>query len=324
MQSQRVKAALSLTRRRCFKLLKTVAFVPGEEWAEDENMLKAVKETAAYIEENGYRVIVADGKDPLPLSMSENPGELLVLTDSTGLAKELMDKGYYCVGLQNDRNAGKSFAGVKYVFSDITEVDMDSFVKVYQRYAGEPWKVLETQRLIVRETTVDDVDEFYRIYADPDMTKYMEGLFENPEDEKRYQKDYIDKVYGLMGFGVWTLVRKEDMRVIGRAGYSVRNGFDEPELGFLVGTEFQRQGYCMEALRAIMDYGRNMLMFDKVQTLVKAENAVSIHICEKLGFKKVDEVDVEENIYGDEYNNSKRVSVGASKFGKYVRMIFLW
>ena len=73
MQSQRVKAALSLTRRRCFKLLKTVAFVPGEEWAEDENMLKAVKETAAYIEENGYRVIVADGKDPLPLSMSENP-----------------------------------------------------------------------------------------------------------------------------------------------------------------------------------------------------------------------------------------------------------
>ena len=324
MQSQRVKAALSLTRRRCFKLLKTVAFVPGEEWAEDENMLKAVKETAAYIEDNGYRVIVADGKDPLPLSMSENPGEVLVLTDSAAWAKELMDDGYYCVGLQQGRNADKSFPGVKYVFTDIAELDIDSFVKVYQRYSGEPWEILETGRLMIRETTVDDVDEFYKLYADPNMTKYMEGLFENPEDEKRYQKDYIEKVYGLMGFGVWTLVRKEDMRVIGRAGYSVRNGFDEPELGFLVGTEFQRQGYCMEALRAIMDYGRNMLMFDKVQTLVKAENAVSIHICEKLGFKKVDEVDVEENIYGDEYNDGKRVSMGGSKFGKYVRMIFLW
>ncbi len=314
----------SLTRRRYFKLLKTVAFVLGEDVAADESMLKAVKETSAYIEDNGYEVIVADGKDPLPLSMSENPGEVLVLTDSTGRAKELMDAGYYCVGLQHGRNAEKSFSGVKYVFTDIAEVDMDSFVKVYQRYSGEPWEILQTERLIIRETTVDDVDEGYRIYADPSMTRYMEGLFENPDDEKRYQKDYIEKVYGLMGFGVWTLVRKEDMRVIGRAGYSVRNGFDEPELGFLVGTEFQRQGYCMEALRAILDYGRNMLLFDRVQTLVKAENAVSIHVCEKLGFKKVDEVDVEEHIYGDEYNGGKRVSVGGSKFGKYVRMIFLW
>ena len=314
----------SLTRRRYCKLLKTVAFVTGKGEPADENMLKAVKDTAAYIENNGYRVIVADGKDPLPLSMSENPKEMLVLTDSASAAKDLSEKGYYCVGLLHGGNKGETFPGLKYIFSDIEEVDMDSFVKVYQRYAGEPWEVLETERLIVRETTVADVDEFYKIYADPDMTRYMEGLFDNPEDEKRYQRDYIEKVYGLMGFGVWTLVRKEDMRVIGRAGYSVRNGFDEPELGFLVGKEFQRQGYCMEALRALLDYGRNMLSFDKVQTLVKAENTVSIHICEKLGFRKTDEVDVEENIYGDEYNDGQRVSLGGSQYGKYVRMIFLW
>ena len=314
----------SLTRRRYCKLLKTVAFVTGKGEPADENMLKAVKDTAAYIENNGYRVIVADGKDPLPLSMSENPKEMLVLTDSASAAKDLSEKGYYCVGLLHGGNKGETFPGLKYIFSYIEEVDMDSFVKVYQRYAGEPWEVLETERLIVRETTVADVDEFYKIYADPDMTRYMEGLFDNPEDEKRYQRDYIEKVYGLMGFGVWTLVRKEDMRVIGRAGYSVRNGFDEPELGFLVGKEFQRQGYCMEALRAILDYGRNMLSFDKVQTLVKAENTVSIHICEKLGFRKTDEVDVEENIYGDEYNDGQRVSLGGSQYGKYVRMIFLW
>lgn len=290
----------------------------------DDSALKPVKNTADYIENNGYKTIVADGKDPLPLSMSENPGGMLVLTDSAALAKELTEKGYYCVGFLHGGNKGESFPGLKYIFTDIEELDIDSFVKVYQRYAGEPWEVLETERLLIRETTVEDVDEFYKIYSDPEMTRFMEGLFENPEDEKRYQKDYIDKVYGLMGFGVWTLVRKKDGRVIGRAGYSVRNGFDEAELGFLVGKEFQRQGYCMEALRAILDYGRDVLMFDKVQTLVKAENEVSIHICEKLGFKKIGEVDVEENIYGDEYKNDKRVSIGGAQFGKYVRMIFLW
>ena len=301
-----------------------MAFVMGDESSLDESAQKAVKETAAYIQENGYDVYVADGKDPLPLSMSENREEMLVVTDSPLLAKELSEKGYYCVGLLHKGETGKSFPGLKYVFSDIEEVDMDSFVKVYQRYADEPWTVLETERLIIRETTVEDVDEFYRIYSDPEMTQFMEGLFDDPEDEKRYQKDYIKKVYGLMGFGVWTLVRKEDRRIIGRAGFSVRNGFDEPELGFLVGKEIQRQGYCMEALRAIMEYGRNVLQFDKVQTLVKAENEVSIHICERLGFKKIEDVDVEENIYGDGYNDGKRVSLSESRYGKYVRMIFLW
>lgn len=305
-------------------MLKTIAFVLGGDCPEDESFKEAVKETAAYIQDNGYSFYVADGKDPLPLSMSENRQEMLLLTDAPLLAKELSEDGYFCVGLLHDGEAGKSFPGLRYVFSDIQEVDIDSFVKVYQRYAGEPWTVLETDRLIIRETTVRDVDEFYKIYSDPEMTRYMEGLFDDPEDEKRYQKDYIEKVYGLLGFGVWTLVRKEDGRVIGRAGYSVRNGFDEPELGFLVGKEFQRQGYCMEALKAIMEYGRNVLQFDKVQTLVKAENAVSIHICERLGFIKTEDVDVEENIYGDGYNDGKRVSLSESRFGKYVRMIFLW
>lgn len=324
MNSQSVVAILSPTKRRYSKLLKTVAFIPEDEDSWDESVLKAVKNTSAYIEDNGYKTIVADGKDPLPLSMSENPKETLVITDGPFLAKELTDKGYYCVGFLHDNNRGTAFPGLKYIFSDIEELDIDSFVKVYQRYAGEPWEVIETDRLMIRETTVEDVDEFYKIYSDPEMTRFMEGLFEDPEDEKRYQKDYIKKVYGLMGFGVWTLVRKEDMRVIGRAGYSVRNGFDEAELGFLVGKEFQRQGYCMEALRAIMDYGRDVLGFDSVQTLVKAENAVSIHICEKLGFKKIGEVNVEENIYGDEYKDGQRVSLGGPQFGKYIRMIFLW
>ena len=115
-------------------------------------------------------------------------------------------------------------------------------------------------------------------------------------------------------------MRAEDGRIIGRAGYSVRNGFDDIELGFLVGTEYQRQGYATEACRAILDYGKEVLQLDSVQTLVKAENTVSIHLCEKLGFKIVDQVDVEENIYGNEYSEGKRLALSQSKYGKYVRM----
>ena len=296
-------------------MLKSVVFMMDEKDINNETLRAAILDEAGYIRENGYDAEISFGAKELP-----DKGKTLVVTDSPLIAKELLDKGYYVVGMTHDGNPKAEFPKAKYVFDEIDQVDMDSFVKVYQRYAGEPWEILRTKRLTIRETTLEDVDEFYKLYANPEMTLYMEGLFDDPEDEKKYQKDYIDKVYTLMGFGVWTLERTADGAIIGRAGYSVRNGFDEIELGFLVGTEYQRQGYCMEACSAILDYGRDVLQFDKVQTLVKAENEVSIHICKKLGFHETGQVDVEENIYGKQYNQGKKVALSQAKYGKYVRL----
>ncbi len=302
-------------------MLKTVVFLLDEKSGEDERIIKALEDEASYIESQGYGALILTGKEALTEELSENREFLLILTDSPAYAGELSDSGFFVVGMITGADKEKAFPSVKYVFGDIDQVEMDSFVKAYQRYVGQPWEILKTKRLLVRETTIEDVDEFYKLYKDPSMTLYMEGLFEDPEDEKRYQKDYIDKVYSLMGFGVWTLQRLEDGKVIGRAGYSVRNGFDEIELGFLIGSKYQRQGYCMEACRAILDYGRNVLMLESVQTLVKAENQVSVHICQKLGFKVEEEVNVEENIYGNEYNEGQRVSLSQAKYGKYLRMV---
>ena len=303
-------------------MLKTVYFLLDEKDREAPKISGDIAETMKYIKDCGYNTAAVYGCNGNPVDITDaDKATTLVVTDLPAVGKELLSQGYYVVGMQEGIRADFSFPETKYIFSDISDVDMDSFIKVYQRYAGEPWEVIRTERLIIRETTVDDVDEFYKIYADPEMTRYMEGLFEEPEDEKRYQKDYIEKVYELMGFGVWTLIRAEDNRIIGRAGYSVRNGFDNIELGFLVGTEFQRQGYAMEACRAILDYGRDVLQLDSVQTLVKAENTASIRMCKKLGFQILDEVNVEENIYGKEYRGGKRVELGPSKYGKYVRMI---
>ncbi len=251
----------------------------------------------------------------------ESVREVLFLCDDPEDFAYLKDKGAYVCGMitpVSDQNI--SFEGAQYIFSEIDDVDADSFIKAYQRQAGEPWDILETDRLRIRETTVEDVDDLYKIYAEPSMTRYMEGLFEDPADEKRYMKDYIEKVYSLMGFGVWSLVNKEDGKLIGRAGFSIRNGFDEPELGFFIGVPWQRQGFATEACSAIMEFGRNVLGFDKVQTLVKKENEVSIHLCEKLGFKVLDEVEIEEDIYGASYMTQGRVSFGPEKRGRYVRL----
>lgn len=301
-------------------MLKTVVFALSNRFRDRKEVASQIRETIEYIEDNhvGASVIYAEeGRDT---DIPGDPGQMLVICDSCRIGEMLEKKGYYVTGLWHDFNKGEHFRNLKYIFSELTEIDFDSFVKTYQRYAGEPWEVLRTERLLIRETTLEDIDEFYKIYADPEMTRYMEGLFDDPEDEKRYQKDYIEKVYGLMGFGVWTVIRLSDNRIIGRAGYSIRNGFEDIELGFLIGTQFQKQGYAYEACKAILDYGRDILLFDKVQTLVKKENLVSLHLCSKLGFTAVEETRVEENIYGHSYNG-KQVELSSRNYGTYIKMV---
>ncbi len=304
-------------------MLKNIIFSLSKNSISDNKVLAEVVSCGQYLEDCGYNIKLLEADDA-SYSKIKAAGKknTLIVCDSNADALKLTGKGYYCIGAIYSTNKDEKFDGLKYVFEDIGEVDEDSFVKAYQRYAGDPWEVIKTDRLIIRETTIEDVDEFYRLYREPEMTKYMEGLFENPEDEKRYQKDYIEKVYGLMGFGVWTVVRAEDNTVIGRAGYSIRNGFDNIELGFLIGKEYQRQGYAYEACKAILEYGKKVLCLENVQALVKKENEVSIRLCKKLGFHQEDVVRVEENIYGHSYqgtedNTDIRLSQG--KYGEYLK-----
>ena len=250
----------------------------------------------------------------------------LFVTDSAACADRLTEKGFCAAALEGGENAAERFDGIKYVFSEPEEVDLDSYIKAYQRIKGIPWSILQTKRCIIRETTIDDVDELYKIYSDPDMTRYMEGLFPDPEDEKRYMKDYIDKVYGFTGFGVWSIIEKETDELIGRAGLSIRKGFDYPEIGFLISKSRQNMGYAKEVISAVLDYGKSVLGFGLVQALVKKGNIISINLLKKLGFRIERMVEVEEDIYGGKYLNEKgglntSDKEGGSSFGTYIELI---
>jgi len=314
-------------------VLNNVIFVLSSASKAYDDLTARIEDTVNYIIENGassFYVYINDAAGQMEdtlLKISEHHGEIrlketLFLTDSPAVAQDLLMDSAYVTGLHHEYNADARFEGVKFIFADIDDVDYDSFVKAYQRMAHEPWHILETERCSIRETTIEDVDKFYEIYSEPSMTKYMEGLFENPDDEKRYTKDYIDKVYGLLGFGTWTILDKETSDIIGRAGFSIRNGFDNVELGFLISVPYQNQGRAVEVCNAILDYGQKVLMFDKVQALVKKENEVSIHILKKLGFEVCDEVDIEENIYGNTYQDGKQVELSEAHYGSYVRMLW--
>ena len=208
--------------------------------------------------------------------------EALYITDCGRTAAALQKRGLPVLGFLYED--AERFPEIEYVVECLENVDVDYLDRVYRRYRDIPWDILETERCMIRETTVADVDSFFQIYCHPDITKYTERLSATKEQEAAYIREYIDKVYRYFEFGVWTILWKETGEVIGRAGFSVREGYNLPELGYVIGVPWQGKGIAYEICGAILQYGREEYEFDRVQTLVLPENLPSLMLCRKLGF----------------------------------------
>lgn len=219
----------------------------------------------------------------------------LILTDSPELARICRKMDIAVAAVLSGEE--KDFPGIPYAVTDLENLDEAYLERIWQRYRGIPWKICETERCLVRETTVEDVESFYRIYRDKSITAYMENLFEDKEKERKYIKEYIEKVYGFYGFGMWSICLKETGEVIGRAGFSMREGFEEPELGYVIGKKWQKQGIATEVCQEILVYGRDELGFARVRALMHPENTASERLCCKLGFSYTGKVKVEGEIY---------------------------
>ena len=192
-----------------------------------------------------------------------------------------------------------------YAVEELEEIDAGYLEGIYRRLVGEPWEILRTERLIVREQREEDLDSLYEIYAHPGMTAYMEGLSEDREEERERLRSYIRTAYPLYGFGLWMLEKKRrggentDQEkaenavfpepagdCIGRAGFFWREGAVFPELGFAIKKSDQRKGYCLEACRAILEYGFRELEFSGVQALTREGNRAGEAVLARLGFQR--------------------------------------
>lgn len=228
---------------------------------------------------------------------TEGQRGVLYLTDDAGTARGLREAGEAVLIYLHPENRDQDFAGFLFAVEDPEDLEPEYIERAYRRLKGLPWNILRTARCLIRETIPEDVESFYQIYSHPAITEYMEGLYPEVEEERQYVRDYIEKVYTFFGFGVWTVIERETGAVIGRAGFSYREGFDEPELGFIIGVPWQRRGYAEEVCRAVLAYGWSALEFRQVQALVEPENIPSVRLCEKLGFRKDENVNVGEKEY---------------------------
>ena len=267
-------------------MLKRVVFILKKENVMEE-IAPLLKELADY-KTDAYVESIYDRN--MEGEISENT---LYITDSAVCQKQLQSRNFPVIIYLHEGNREEDFSRAEYAIEKIEEIEYESLELAYLRLTGLPWTILTTDRCIVRETTVEDADSFYEIYEEPSITYYMEDLYADKKEEIAYIQDYIKNIYGFYGYGMWTVLEKNSGQVIGRAGLSLREGWDIPELGFVIAVPYQRQGYAYEVCQAILAFGREELGFNRVQAFVMKENEKSRALCEKLGFEYAEKVEIE-------------------------------
>lgn len=166
-------------------MLKKVVFLVA-----DERQGSAIEKMKKNMGAEGEHVFYGSADDWEKEDMEEcSKEDILFVTDSSIMLSELRQRGNYGIAFLHDHNRQEDFSGASYAVTDIEDLEWGSLEKAYLRQAGKPWTILETGRCLVRETMVEDVEEFYRIYAEPSITYYMEDLFPEIEEEREYTRN---------------------------------------------------------------------------------------------------------------------------------------
>ena len=146
--------------------------------------------------------------------------------------------------------------------------------------------LLKTKNLIIRQFTMDDLDELFSLLRKKEV---MQFSLAGPHISLEQTKDYLDKRilshYTQFGFGLWAVVHSESRRLIGCAGLMMQSidGEDLVELGYRLDPEYWGKGFASEASLAISHYAFDHLHLDQIISIIDPENTRSVGVATRIG-----------------------------------------
>ena len=159
--------------------------------------------------------------------------------------------------------------------------------------------ILQTDRLLLRQPTVDDAAFMLRLVNEPLWLQYIgDRNVHSIEDAKNYLLNGSIRSFETNGFGFAIVILKETGEAIGMCGFVKRDFLDDVDIGFAFFPEFMGKGYAYESASAMMKYAFTTLGFKRIAAITTPHNFASIKLLEKLGMEREKDILVEgETLY---------------------------
>lgn len=146
-------------------------------------------------------------------------------------------------------------------------------------------KIIETERLYLRELLINDKKELIQVLSDPESMRFYPHPFSEEEVEKWIQWNIEN--YKKYKHGLWAVILKEGDVFIGDCGITMQNIGHEtiPEIGFHIIKEYCNRGFASEAALACKEYAFKVLQYPKVFSYTTIRNISSQKVAEKIGMQ---------------------------------------
>ncbi|OFI46834.1 GNAT family N-acetyltransferase [Floricoccus penangensis] len=176
-------------------------------------------------------------------------------------------------------------------------------------------KILETERLILREWELGD-EKYLKFFLGDNRVMYAyEGVFS--DDRIALWLEWNLESYKKNGYGLWAIELKNDGKVIGECGLTNQEVEGEiyKEIGYHLIFDEWHNGYAVEAARAVKEYAFNELKVREVVSTVRNNNITSMNVAIRNGMtvdrifnKSYKGIDMPHFLFKVENSNSHNMS----------------
>jgi ribosomal-protein-alanine N-acetyltransferase len=151
----------------------------------------------------------------------------------------------------------------------------------------DPFPTLQTSRLTLREMTLDDAEEHFRVRADPEVMKYWSAA---PDTSIEQAQQRIEVVRAGVRDGSsirWVIADRASGAFLGSGGFwRWDQRHFRAEIGYDLGRPHWGKGLMTEALGAMLRFGFEAMSLHSVEANVDPRNEASKRVLVKLGFRQ--------------------------------------
>lgn len=150
---------------------------------------------------------------------------------------------------------------------------------------------IETERLILRELRLSDLEGMFELDTDPEVHKYLGNKPLKTKEESQKMIEDIICQYKERGIGRWAAIEKSSGDFIGWSGLKLNteytmNGYSNfIDIGYRFIPRYWGKGYATESSLAALDYAFNSMKLKTVYGITEKGNEASHNVLLKVGLR---------------------------------------
>lgn len=146
--------------------------------------------------------------------------------------------------------------------------------------------IIDLGDIVLREKNLEDVENFFHYYSDPQVNKFIMSEIPHTLQEARQELLYWRGIFYRNDGIYFAIADKKTNKMIGSIGLTSLNAYNNRiELSYDLAKEYWRQGISFTAANAVIEYAFEVMKVNRIEASIAVGNEASRELLLKCRFK---------------------------------------